>query len=98
MDLGCGRPLFQVLQKLQSPPVPPSRRLTVQPSLVQTDGPLVVNAPLASRSQNHFTFSDQAREYWGEDRHPVIRWSRPRTAIVEHCNDLWAQAPEARDV
>ena len=57
----------------------------------QTEGPFVVNAPLASRSQNHITFSDQSRRILGR--------RSPSCAIVKHGNDCHgAQALEARGV
>ena len=52
----------------------------LQPPLVQTEGSLVVNGPMASRSHNHFTLPDQSRRFWFEDRHLDAWWSRPRTA------------------
>ena len=52
----------------------------------------------ADRARTTSLFQTSHAGYWVEDRHPVIRWSRPRTAIVKHCNDLLAQALEARGV
>ena len=83
MDLGCGRPLFQVLQKLQK---------SASASISASDNrrwcrPRVLlwwtlRWRVAPRTTSPFQSSHAG--YWGEDRHPVIH-GQPLSSIATTC-------------